>query len=92
MKPLVIIALALAVAGCTDSQSGASQADLEYAAEAGRRAAEHALQLPEGSMEREDAILNIRSQETLLRRHGFESCADTFAASAERILFPAPSH
>ena len=45
-----------------------------------------ALKHPAGSMKREDAVLAIRAKETELRFAGFNACADTFAASAQKIL------
>lgn len=58
------------------------------AAKAGAEAAQHAVALPAGSYERDDAILAIRAKETELRMAGFEECADSFAAAAERIILP----
>lgn len=87
MKFLLYIGILLVLVGCEDRQGRASAADLQAAAEAGRTAAEQAMALPEGSMEREGAVLHIRAVESALREHGYDECADTFARKAEQVLF-----
>lgn len=74
---------------CADGAPDANEAELRAAAEAGRRAAAEALEFPEGSMQREGAIIRIRARETELRDAGFPSCADSFAVAAGRVLAPA---
>ncbi|MDE5629293.1 MAG: hypothetical protein K2I69_07010 [Muribaculaceae bacterium] len=88
MRHLSIIAILLASIcfSCGNTRSEANDAELEEAAATGRSMALDALKHPAGSMKREDAVLAIRAKETELRFAGFNACADTFAASAQKIL------
>lgn len=76
------------LAGCYSDDAKSTAAELDMAAKAGVEAAQQAMALPPGSYERDDAILAIRAKETELRMAGFEECADSFAAAAERIILP----
>lgn len=64
----------------------ATPGELEAAAEAGRQAGQHATSLPENSMAQQEAVLDIRARETMLREGGYPSCADTFAVEAAKEL------
>ena len=90
MRNLIIIAavlLVLASESCSgDGENRASASDIEAVREAARAKARIVLDLPEGSMEQENEILSIRACESAIRSAGFEECADSFAAEAQRVM------
>lgn len=89
MKYFAILIFSFIFLSCSDGAPDANEAELRAASAAGREAAEKALEFPEGSMQREGAIIRIRARETAIRDAGFPSCADSFAVAAERVLSPA---
>lgn len=88
-KYSIICAFALLLAtGCgTESHPDSTDAEIEASILAGHRDAERALTLPENTMAREAAILDMRSRETRLRDAGRPSCADAYAEAVESVLF-----
>lgn len=85
MRYIYILSI-LAFASCADATPDATPAELDAAAQAGCRMADSAKSFNAESKERIGAIMAIRARETELRRAGFSSCADTFAASATARL------
>lgn len=71
-----------------DSTPDSTPAEIALAAERGRQMAEEALAMPEGSMARQEAILDIRARETSLRLDGYPTAADALAAAADSVLTP----
>ncbi len=69
-----------------DDTCECNAAELHAAVESGSAAAARVSLTRPGSMERENAILSIRARESEIRRAGFPSAADSFAAAAERRL------
>lgn len=88
IKYIAIGIFPLIMLSCSAGAPDANEAELRVATAAGRDAAEKALEFPEGTMEREGAIIRIRARETAIRDAGFPSCADSFAVAAERVLAP----
>lgn len=85
----IVVILGVLAASCSiDGVKHESEADINAAREAAKTEATKILGLPEGTMEQENAILAIRARESAIRRAGFNECADTFAAEAQRILMP----
>ncbi len=70
----------------TDDARDCTDEEIALAAEAGRKAAQTVSALPEGSMQREGAILHLRARETDIRRAGYPSAADAFARAAGDVL------
>ncbi len=87
MKTISFLILLLLAVSC-GSRDGHHDVNAEAAAEAGRKAAEKVLAYPEGSAEREGAIIGLRAKETEIRQAGFSEAADSFAAAAEQVLLP----
>ncbi|MCH5220844.1 MAG: hypothetical protein J1F05_00725 [Muribaculaceae bacterium] len=63
-----------------------NEAEMAAAAESGKTAGEKVLETAPGSMQREEAIFEIRARETEIRAAGFPTAADAFAAAAEEVM------
>ncbi len=85
MKKISFLILLLLAMSCGSRDN---RHDVNAAAAAGRKAAEKVIAYPEGSAEREGAIIGLRAKETEIRQAGFPEAADSFAAAAERVLLP----
>lgn len=85
MKKISFLVFLLLAMSC-GSRDNRHDVDAEAAADAGRKAAEKVIAYPEGSAEREGAIIGLRAKETEIRQAGFPESADSFAAAAERVL------
>ena len=85
MKTVSFLILLLLAMSC-GSRDRLHDVNVEAAADAGRMAAEKVLAYPEGSTEREGAIIGLRAKETEIRQAGFSEAADSFAAAAGRVL------
>ncbi|MDE6157433.1 MAG: hypothetical protein K2F78_04725 [Muribaculaceae bacterium] len=66
--------------------SECNPAELAAASQRGEQLAAKIAFTAAGSMERQRAIMSIRAMETEIRRAGFPTAADSFAAAAERRL------
>lgn len=69
-------------AGC----SGGDNADREKIEAAARQDAAKVAEAPEGSMQREQAVLAIRVREEALREAGHNEAADIYIEAAGKIL------
>ncbi len=87
MKYILLTILLLLSASCSDVHRDSNDAELEFAAEAGRKSGSAAAKLPEGSMEQQKALLEIRSRESAIREAGYPSSADTFAIEADKAFW-----
>lgn len=88
MRLIFAILCAALLVGCADNERHASKEDIEVAKDAARREAAKVLEAADGSMEQERLILSVRALESNIRRAGFEECADSFAAEAQRVMTP----
>ena len=86
MRKIIVLFMLAAMTGCKDVTPDANDAELEAAAEAGRQMGTEAASLPDGTMDKQRAILEIRAKETAIRDAGYPSCADTFAIEAAKKL------
>lgn len=86
MKKVSFLILLLLAMSCGSRDF--HDANVEAAADAGRKAAEKVLVFPEGSAEREGAIIGLRAKETEIRQAGFSEAADSFATAAGQVLLP----
>lgn len=86
MKHLAVLLLT-ALSACTArTDDGCSRADLDAAAEAGRRDAEAAAATAPASYGRDSALMDMRARETRLREAGFGSAADAYVEAAANVL------
>lgn len=88
IKYILIAAATAVMPGCSGNGDDAKDSDaaIEAAHAQGTADAEAVCLTPENSMEREYAILHIRSKETQLRNEGYDECADAYAGAAEKVL------
>ncbi len=89
LEHITIVMLSVVAVACSgDGEKRASEADINAAKEAARTEAAKVLELSEGTMAQEKAILAVRAHESEIRMAGFEECADSFAAEAQRVMMP----
>lgn len=83
MKHILIILVSIfVISSCANSDSE-SYAKVE---EAARRDAAKVVEAPEGSMQREHAVLSIKVRENSLREAGYDKAADIYIRTAHKIL------
>lgn len=85
MKSFIISFFTLStlfISACT----GSSDADIQKAEEAARRDVAKVAEAPDGSMQREHAVLAIRVRENALRTAGYDSEADKYIEVASNLL------
>lgn len=89
MRKSIYVICLIAIQACSQSEDRhASAEDIQVAKATAATEAKHVLELAPSSMEQEKAILSIRAHESAIRQAGFDECADSFAAEAQRILNP----
>jgi len=89
---IIVVGIVSLVSWLTSGISGCTRAGGDFrrpvpeAIEAGHRDAEIALSAAPGSMERQDALLDIRARETELRDNGHAHAADDYINAAADYL------
>jgi hypothetical protein len=83
---LAIILSAAVVSACGGKDDPDSPKAIAEAADCGRADALKVIRAKAQSMEREDAILFIRSRESQLRASGYVHAADSYIEAAETML------
>lgn len=89
---LVVVGIMALLSRCSDDagsvfrQGGDFRTPVPTALEAGRADAMKALQAPAGSMERDAALLYIKSREYRLRNSGYGHAADDYINAANDLL------
>lgn len=80
---LIISSLALFIlSACSDGAKN----DLNKAEQAARRDVAKIVDAPEGSMQREKAVIAIRVRENALRQAGYNEAADRYISTAQTLL------
>lgn len=80
---LIISSLALFIlSACSDGTNN----DLNKAEQAARRDVARVVDAPEGSMQREKAVIAIRVRENALRQAGYNEAADRYISTAQTLL------
>ena len=77
---------AIATACGSKKEDPDSPKSISAAAERGKADALHVCEAPAETMEREDAILFIRSRESQLRAAGYVKAAESYIEAAETVL------